>query len=723
MFIRIFTLFLLIKVSLFACAGEWDYNQKEFVFLENRDFPFSNVSEEVNSANVYNTIVWAYEDKNKKENLKEWKKELNDKFTLKEIEEIVYRRIDLYKIQDKEILDYINFVGNQEKQVTRNYYMSEDDKRRLIDEKILLNEALEKIDRVNSSWLKLRYFYLALRLAHYKQKEPLKIYEKYKYLLENDSKTIVKDWIQGLYAGALIKNGQTVNGVYEFSKLFSKDKINSHLSYYNFFHIKTDEQWKELLNLAKTNEEKTKFYALRALNENSSVLEELDNIYKLDKNSKWFDFVLFRELLNTQHTFDQNSEYLRDYPITAYINYLKTIKKDDMYLVNLSLAYFNLYEKKFEESSKITAELEKNYPNSHEVKTLSYILYLEKLDKIDTKIENEIYEKMTKLTKNEINSTSIRDYTFVILEKLYSKQNDKFNAFLAKYINHLDISYFDLELLEKFRIFMENPKDSKIKEYFASKYEQHKLLEKRNGKFVLSSNMLDTKTKLLINNLKFKEALDLNAFMLNEKIQFNPFNGLIKGNNRSGKEYTITVKEFLEKVIIIKNELEKNPNSAMDNYLYANALYNLSYFGNSNVLTVVYRSVSSFTDYDLQKEKLNLATKHYTIALNESKNEEFKAKITYMLAKIELSLFDIETSSKTKDYYNKDFDRYNLKRFWFYGNAKVYKEYINNNFGKYFDTLRKDYNNTSYYKELIRECTNLRIYEDYKLKKPKPSVQ
>ena len=40
----------------------------------------------------------------------------------------------------------------------------------------------------------------------------------------------------------------------------------------------------------KTPEEKTKFYALRALNENSNILEELKKISMLlDKNSKWFE--------------------------------------------------------------------------------------------------------------------------------------------------------------------------------------------------------------------------------------------------------------------------------------------------------------------------------------------------------------------------------------------------------------------------------------------------
>ena len=81
MIFRVLILALFIKVSLFACADGWDYNQKEFIFLENRNMPFSNIAEEINSANVYNTILWAYEEKNKEENLKEWQKELKNVYS------------------------------------------------------------------------------------------------------------------------------------------------------------------------------------------------------------------------------------------------------------------------------------------------------------------------------------------------------------------------------------------------------------------------------------------------------------------------------------------------------------------------------------------------------------------------------------------------------------------------------------------------------------------
>ena len=715
MILKAFTLILILNISLFSCAGGWDYNQKEFVFLEHRKQAFSNISEDIKSPNVYNTIYWKYEEDNKTQNIKEWQKQLNNSFTNEQIEEFVYKRKNLDLIKDQEIQDYLMFVNAQENHVTDNYYLSQDEKEKLADYNLLIKQAVDKIDTVNSSYLKLRYFYLALRLAHFKKKEPLAFYEKYKYLLDSKDNTIVKDWIQGLYAGALVKDNQVVKGVYEFTKLFDANRINWHLAYYNFHHIKTNEQWNELQNLAINNDEKTKIYALRALNENSNILEELQNIYAIDKNSKWFDFVLYRELLDTQHFFDQN-EYMEKkiIPYERYIKYLKSIEKDDMYLVNLSLAYFNLYSNNLDIASNIKDDLLNKYPDSHEVQTFAYILYLHKLEKIDLKTEDIIYDEMKKLTAEEHISDSIHNYTFVVLEKIYNKQNDSFKAFLSSNINYLNESSFDLTLLEKFNKFLTSKKESKIEEHFLNKYLEQKMLEQKDNKFILANNLKTTQVKLLINNLKYEEALKIDSKYLDEKIYFNPFNGLISGNNRKEKQNTLSVKEFLGKMITIKNELIKNPNSVMDNYLYANALYNLSYFGNSNILTTIYRSVYSFNDISLQKEKMNLASKHYLIALENSEKKEFKAKITYMLAKVELANFDINYAEKTKDYYNKNLDRFDLQRYWGYHNENIYLKYIDNKYGKYFDLLKKDYSNTKYYEELIKECSNLRIYQKEK---------
>lgn len=683
MILRALFFIFILNINLFSCGYWIDPYEKEFIFLDDRNSPLANYSN-LDEAAVYNTIIYEYERKNKEANLKEWQEELKNRYSIENIEDFIYKRKNLNLLRDNEISEYIKFVEKQESCVTYDYY-----KPVPTGCEGYIEEGLNNIDKTTSQYLKLRYFYLAFRLAHFKQQEPLKIYEKYKYLLQNDTKTIVKDWIQGIYAGALIKNNETVKGVYEFSKLLDENKINSHLSYYNFFHIKTNEQWNELLAKAQNNEEKTKFYALRSLKPESNILEELENIKKVDVNSKWLDFVLFRELLNYQLFFNQNEETVVELP-KKYIEFLKTIKRDDMYLVNLSLAYFSIFQKNYAEASKYSKELLEKYPDSHESQTLAYILYLEKLQKIDIKTENEIYTKMTELTKKDHTSQSIHDYTFVILEKLYKKQNDKFNAFLSKHINYLDMSAFDLELMEKFEVFMKSTPDSKLKEYMQKSFSKQ-----------VNNHSYATKTRLLINNLKFQEALETNTPFLNEKIEFNPFNTFIKGNNRTGKQDVLTIKEFLTKMIVIKTELEKNPKSVMDNYLFANALYNLSYFGNSDRITTVYRSNYSIGSPLLQKEKLEKAIKHYNIALENSKDKEFQAKLTYMISKAYLALSDLSNEKDRWKYYGES--KYN------YGT--IYETFLQKNGAKYFDTLKQDFGNTKYYQELIQQCGDFKIYQ------------
>ncbi len=715
------------QISLFACADGFDYGTLKFNFLSPRTTPFANISKDIKSVSVYNSIDWFYDKINKEENLKEWQNFLKSKkqnLSTKELEKIIYQKQNIEKIKDKDIVKYLNFVQKQEQYVKQYYYW---DKPKKVDISPYIKEALRNLENTKSKWLKLRYFFLAFRLAHYKGKNPLELYKKYTYLLKNEGQDIVKNWIQGIYSGALVKNKQTVKGVYEFTKLFDKNHINWHLSYYNFYHINTNELWEDLLSLAKNDEEKTKMYALRSLDTNSNKLEEIQNIYNIDKNSKYFDFVLYRYLFDTQHFFDSYDTYEYDYVLgekkvfsfKPYIKYLKSIKKDDMYMIDLSLAYLHLYEKDYKGANIYKEKLEKNYANSLEVQIFSYILYLNKLKSIDKQIEDNIYTKLEKILKQKETKkeskypifiqnnydynpsnikTNIKNYTFVIAKKLYEKKGDNFKAFLCNHINYLAYEEFTLNSLVNFENFMKSPTSSKFMAYIKEQYKEN----------TTSTSFKDLKTKLLINNLKFKEALDLDANILNTKIKFNPFNTFIKGNNRKGKKFTKTIKEFLQTILVIQENLKKNPNSLSDNYLLANVLYNLSYFGNSNILTTVYRSNYSFSSKEKENEKLNLAKKYYEKVLKNSKDREIKAKINYILAKVELALYDVKFAIKDK--YRKN--SYEFSRNW--DSKETYEKYVKSKYGKYFDELEKKYSDTKYYQEVLNECANLKYYQKLK---------
>lgn len=714
MILRILTILTSINILLFACGGGWDYSLKQFNFLEQRETPFSNYSDNLNYSRIYNDIHRKYQNTSKEINIQFWQKKLDSNLTKKEVEEIVYNLKYLELVNNQNIKTYLQFIKKQEINVTNDYYTNEE-LENIISDSLLIQEALENISKVNESWLKVRYFYIALRLAHYSNNKALKIYEKYNYLLKNSDDILAKDWIHAIYAGALIKNKNIVKGVYEFSKLLDKERINWHLSFYNFHQIKSNEQWKELITLTKNNDEKIKLYTLRALHKNSNVIEELKNIYAIDKNSKWFDFLLFRQLSHSQHFFNQYEIIDRKFQTQAFIDYLNTIKKDDMYIVNLSLSYFNLYKNNIKISKNISKNLLERYPNNHEIKTLDYILTLHSLKNIDLETENKIHKNMTNLIlEHKHESNYINDYTFVILEKLYKKQNNLFKAFLSKNINNLEQRNFNLKIMNQFKEFMSNKTESKMEEYLKKIYYDNKYIVKENNKYYLSENLKKTNLKLLINNQKFEEALTVDSLYLNEKLHYNPFNVYIKGNNKEGKIEIYTLKEFLKKIVFIKKELDKKPKNPMNNYLYANVLYNLSYFGNSNIITTSYRSSNYFSQKELELEKINKSIHFYKKAIKYSKIKEFKAKITYLLAKNELSLFDIKSSQKAQYVSTEQVSYYSFDRAWRYSKDKIYKKYVNNGYGEFFNNLEKKYSNTKYYKELINECANLRFYKKIK---------
>lgn len=695
MIFKIVLLTISLSLSLFSCGGGywWNSEDVEFHFLDNKDNLYLQYSNDLSSASTYNDIIYKYSIKNKEENLKEWQVALENRFSIKELEDIIYKNRNQELILDEEFQEYLKFIKEQEYCVTYNPYINQD----FTYCKDFIPIALNKIDNTKNSFLKQRYFYIALRLSHYKDstKNSLDIYNKYSYLL-NNSNSIVKDWIQGLYAGALVKNNEIAKGVYEFSKLF-ENSINSHLSFYNFKYITSEEYFNELLSYAKDDSEKTKMYAIRALNYNSNVLEEMKNIYNIDKNSKWLDFLIFRELLKSQTLHNTYGSAYKDYENenSEYIYFLKNIDKDDRYLVDLSLVHFNIYFKKYEESKKILDRLLVEFPNKHELEVASYILYLNSLKSIDSSIEDEIYKRVSHFNENEFD---IYKYTLNTLSNLYKNQNQDFEKYLSDNFYYIEYKDLDLENFKKFEMFLETKQDTKLREFLQTRFKKMVTANKSSFDFA--------KITVLINNLKFQEALDTNFEILDKtKVEFNPFNGLIRGNNRSGKKEPFTIREFLQRVIKIENELEKNPNSVMDNFLLANSLYNLSHFGNINRVTTVYRSNYLVHTPKLQEQKLNLAINYYEKALENSKDIELNAKITYLIAKTKLAIFDLNY-----DKYPQEDNWWKKNSVYNYGSDEFYEKFLENSGSRYFNILQNNFKDTRYYNELIQECGDFKTY-------------
>ena len=126
--------------------------------------------------------------------------------------------------------------------------------------------------------------------------------------------------------------------------------------------------------------------------------------------------------------------------------------------------------------------------------------------------------------------------------------------------------------------------------------------------------------------------------------------------------------------------------------MIGNAFYNASYFGSIRAFyhNRIIGEYGLGIDPENQEVLLGMgnAKKYYLLAQKHATTDEQRAKMAYLLAKIERNEFYIQTYFSKPDNYGfgADYDDVLVKD-W-----------------KGFQELRNKYRHTQYYKEVIREC-------------------
>jgi hypothetical protein len=143
--------------------------------------------------------------------------------------------------------------------------------------------------------------------------------------------------------------------------------------------------------------------------------------------------------------------------------------------------------------------------------------------------------------------------------------------------------------------------------------------------------------------------------------------------------------------LMAKGDTASNAEERAQNYfLYANGLYNMTYYGNGRFIHET--RIVNFSPYGYSADENEEALKTnfynciesllwYQKALSLSKNKEFRAKCTWMSAKCEHNIW-LGTSP------NKD-------------ETKPYRDFAG---GRFFTDMKTQYSDTKYYQEVINEC-------------------
>ena len=203
-----------------------------------------------------------------------------------------------------EVVTYLIFAKRVEPYVTRRggNPFRQVDKDRLAME-ALINEGLDAFPTLASHYVRLRYAYQLIRLAHYLGEFAYAL-ELYDYLMPKveANPSVLYDWIEGHRAGALQATGDYATSAYLYSRIFDRCP-SCRESAFTSFRVQTDAQWRAASNLANNDHERAMLHVLRAQTARAVVIEELDDIYVLDPTNTALEPLVMRELLALERDF------------------------------------------------------------------------------------------------------------------------------------------------------------------------------------------------------------------------------------------------------------------------------------------------------------------------------------------------------------------------------------------------------------------------------------
>ena len=199
-----------------------------------------------------------------------------------------------------ETLDYLVFAKKAEPHVTAVDAWGDGgrDYAAMLD---LQREGEKRFRKTHSHFLKLRYAYQLLRLAHYRKDytEVLALHEnllpKIDEVLTDEVRSLIYWWILGHKAGALRALDRKAEANYLYSRIFAECPSKRE-SAFRSFSVRNREEWEAVLRLCRSDKERSVIYALRANAADSQAIYDMETIYNLYPESKHLEVLLVKEI-------------------------------------------------------------------------------------------------------------------------------------------------------------------------------------------------------------------------------------------------------------------------------------------------------------------------------------------------------------------------------------------------------------------------------------------
>lgn len=674
------------------------------------------------------------------------------------------------KTKDLEALGYLMFAKQVEPFVTGDENMWEDINRDAAQMKKLIKNGTQLLKPAKKEFIKLRYGYQIMRLAHYSEQynDCINYYDL--YVKENTIKSILQSLSLSLKAGALKHLGKREEAAYEFSKVFATDVVKRRSNYLSFFFSTRSEDGNltknDVLKFCKTNVEKANVVGMFSLSSLQNNFPTLEEIYGYDVTNQLLELLTIREI--------NKLEELYLHPTLQKQNGNKNLYLYQRFNFNdVNNQYDSIANSSKEQAKTLITFCHKlaqntNVPNRGLFETAAaYTAYMigdlkqatallisaEKLN-LTTRVKDQWMLTKLLVTINEQQSITssfeeqllpsitwletkakkdaewkifYRNLFIEILAPYYHKQDDPIKEVFCigvaeKMIRHqaiADEEYYSYGNNHAVNFLRSNMNSKEIEGVYTllqsttkTKWEVYLTANNSFSK----DDVCDIAGTSYLRTLDFDKAekwfLQVSATYYKTEnyktyLAANPFANLIYDTHAPTKQdiEKYTKLSFTQKMKKLKAQTGSGSNEekAKTYFQLANALYQMSYWGNSWMLVEYGWSGNdglqlTHKEGDWQRDYYGVfkAESFYLIAKDFTKDENFKARCMWMAAKCSQKQHPVPTYNEYNDY-----DLYDK------ANMQFAKDIRKN---KYFKEFVTAYNKTPFYKEAFNRCVYLKDY-------------
>ncbi len=656
--------------------------------------------------------------------------------------------------KDKEALGYLMYAKQVEPSVVGNWNDWEPGSRDSTKMSRLIKNGQQLYAASTKDFIKLRYAYQVLRLAHYSNRYQDCINWYTKMVGTNNTKSILQDLCISLNAGALFKIGKKTEAAYLFSKQFSKSDVKKVANYMSFsWCVKRleEKEREQCLKLCANNEEKANLLGLFALGSNINEGETIKTIATLSPEASILAILAVREINKIEENYlspllsrekggtrlfyswsEQNTETSSQVWLTeakklsAYFHSLSTNDRlKNPVLFEAGAAYLAYITQNYADAKKYLSNARKMSASAavkDQLALTAMLVTVNEKEKIDAAFEEQLLPSLqwleskasteTKLYPDEFSKNNhwrkfFRNVLTEILAKRYHKQADTHKealcigkAFPGDDFHAKAFVRNEMQTKDLLNLYQLQQASSK------NKWESYLCY----GFPLTNDEVTDVIATTHVRDYNFGTALEWLGKIKDTKLislERNPFATLMEDNQEGTYSFdkgSFNKIAFLKEMSAIKEKENQGKATAAELYKAAHGYYNMTYYGRAWEMVKYTRSgsdgyhiPSDATAFQKEYYGCFTAETYFQKAMLTSTDANFKARCLFMMAKCSQK----QVSKPQYQDFPNNYTAYELA-------DKKYFPFFKNN--KYFSRFQKEYGTTSFYKQAVNTCSYLKDF-------------